>query len=309
MMMISMMVGMMVGMTATAAQHAAEEMSLRTPLADLLQWKRMEEEAGRFTHFEAGMPCACALTEPSHPFEIDCGKEDMEHVLEAWRVLTSEPACMSAEGCLSQSNNSTCRQSFYVVQSHHDHCSHSDVPTEVEKGETHNGMHIEAQNLVQVTSRWRVTTALKSEHRLVRVMSCHTGYHDFDANCWHCYIQRKFTPGYPACPPVDCSNAALADFAAGVLQKACGVVPDDATLDQVQAVDCCNSPQEQSAFQLVLSLHDLCGPTAPPVVDRLLHDYEYSCSEYFCNSSTESYQPDVCTIDESKRDSGDNGGD
>ena len=98
MMMISMMVGMMVGMTATAAQHAAEEMSLRTPLADLLQWKRMEEEAGRFTHFEAGMPCACALTEPSHPFEIDCGKEDMEHVLEAWRVLTSEPACMSGAG-------------------------------------------------------------------------------------------------------------------------------------------------------------------------------------------------------------------
>ena len=250
---MKMMVVVVAAAVAAMVGSAGAAVGPRTPLPELLEWKRAEEEAGRFTHFESGTPCACALSDPAHPFEIDCGREDMEHVLEAWRVLTSEPACLTEEGCLSESNNSTCRQSFYVVQSHHDHCSHSDVPTAVEKG-----------------------------------------YHDFDANCWHCGIRRKYTPGFPDCPAVDCSDAALADFAAGVLRAACGAVPEGATLEEVEAVDCCNTPQEQGAFQLVLALHDVCGPTAPPVVDRLLHDYEYSCQDHFCNSSTASYRADVC---------------
>ena len=237
-----------------AVNGASTQPAYDAPVESLIEWKQQQGEA--FTHFESGELCSCLQGDAAHPFEIDCGREDMEHVLEAWNVLTTNPECMTEEGCLNPANNSTCRQSFFVVQSHHDHCSHSDVPTEVEKG-----------------------------------------YHDYDEMCWHCLISRRYSPSHDMCPEVDCNEVELADFASSVLQTACGVVDDDAGEDG-EIESCCETEQTQSAFKLVLALHDACGPTAPPIVDKLLHDYEYACEDYFCNSSSESYRADLCPFNQ-----------
>ena len=60
--------------------------------------------------------CACLLNEEAHRFSIKCDAEDMSHVHEAWSILANEPACASELGCLAESNNSTCRKNFFIVQ-------------------------------------------------------------------------------------------------------------------------------------------------------------------------------------------------
>lgn len=218
---------------------------------ELLDWKVQMGE--NFTHFESGDLCACLLNEEAHRFSIKCDAEDMSHVHEAWSILANEPACASELGCLAESNNSTCRKNFFIVQAHHDHCIHDAIPTEIEKG-----------------------------------------YHSFDQNCWHCNIERGYQDGFPTCPEVDCTNEMLANFAARVLGSACGVPEEEG--EEIE--DCCNTAQEISAFRLILSLHDYCGPTAPKIVDELLHDYEEACEEHFCNTSTESYRGDLCPFND-----------
>ena len=60
--------------------------------------------------------CSCLLNDKAHSFDINCDKEDMSHVIEAWNVLNNEESCATELGCLAESNNSTCRKNFFIVQ-------------------------------------------------------------------------------------------------------------------------------------------------------------------------------------------------
>jgi len=95
--------------------------------------------------------------------------------------------------------------------------------------------------------------------------------HDYEDFFLDCEIGRLYDPTLESCPIVDCENTpAMMEAVATLTSGACE--------------DSCDYSCSM-AFQIVLSVHDVCDEDdVPYVLETSLHDYEEICEEHLCNS-------------------------
>jgi hypothetical protein len=79
-------------------------------------------------HHDHGEPCGCVAEEQG--WTVDCS--DSAAIDTAWAALATEGCAASMEACEDKATD--CAKNFAIVQAHHDHCDHDDVPQAVEQG-------------------------------------------------------------------------------------------------------------------------------------------------------------------------------
>ena len=86
-----------------------------------------EGGAGGHSHsHDAGTKEKCECVSRKRGFKIDCSKESMDKVRAAVSYLeANKPACRK------KSASKTCHDNYYVMQAHHDYCSHKQLPAAV----------------------------------------------------------------------------------------------------------------------------------------------------------------------------------
>merc|ERR1712054_727862 len=95
--------------------------------------------------------------------------------------------------------------------------------------------------------------------------------HDYEDFFLDCEIGRLYDPTLESCPTVDCENTPM-------------MMEAVATLTSGACEDSCDYSCSM-AFQIVLSVHDVCDEDdVPYVLETSLHGYEEICEEHLCNS-------------------------
>ena len=143
-----------------------------------------------------------------------------------------------------------CMKNFFIIQSHHDHCAHEDVPETVERV-----IHIYEESCTQ-----------------------------------HCLIAPKFDTEQRKCPPVDCEAEMAAADNEGVADVAYqNLVNDAACLEDCSTSNCANSfrllktvhdkcPKDTMSWVGEVAYHDY---------DEICNDYGCNLAEAASNPDDE----------------------
>jgi len=78
--------------------------------------------AGGHSHSHDHMKCSCESKK--HGWKLDCN--DMQTISGSIAYLDGTTACSSTEP------TEQCKKSYHILQAHHDHCMHDDLPTDAE---------------------------------------------------------------------------------------------------------------------------------------------------------------------------------